>query len=69
MRRLIDVHLVASAGSATADNLLASVMLVPDETYTFPEVVGHLIENGGTIYTVAGTASSIAIRASGIEIT
>jgi hypothetical protein len=39
--------------------------LQPAETYTFPELVGHVLPNNGFISTIAGTASAINIRASG----
>lgn len=62
----ISVNLIASAGSATNDNLIVKAKtLQPSETYTFPELVGHVLPNGGFISTIAGTASAINIRASG----
>ena len=39
------------------------------ETYTCPEVVGQILEAGGFISTLAGSATSITIMASGREIT
>ena len=41
----------------------------PGEAYPCPEVVGRVIESGGYISTEAGTASALAIDASGREIT
>jgi hypothetical protein len=38
------------------------------ETYTFPEIVGHVLAPGGFISTIAGTASAINIRSSGREV-
>jgi hypothetical protein len=62
----LSVNLVASAGSATNDNLIVKTKtLQPAETYTFPELVGHVLPVGGFISTIAGTATSINIRASG----
>jgi hypothetical protein len=43
--------------------------LQPSETYTFPELVGHVLSPGGFISTLAGTASAINIRVSGREVT
>lgn len=66
----ISVNLVPSAGSAAAGNLIVSARAVaPGETYTCPELVGHVLESGGFISTLAGTASALTIRASGVEIT
>ena len=62
----ISVNLVASAGSAGNDNLIVKTKtLQPSETYTFPELVGHVLPNGGFISTIASAASTINIRASG----
>lgn len=65
----ISVNLVTALGSAGNDNLIVKTKtLQPSETYTFPELVGQVIANGGFISTLAGTASAINIRASGREI-
>jgi len=62
----ISVNLVTLAGTAGNDNLIVkSRALLPSETYTFPELVGHVVPIGGFISTIAGTASAINIRASG----
>jgi len=62
----LSVNLVASAGSAGDSNLIVKTKtLQPAETYTFPELVGHVLPVGGFISTIAGTATSINIRASG----
>jgi hypothetical protein len=65
---VISVHLVTSGGSAGTDNLIVdSRAIAPDETYTFPELVGQVLASGGFISTT-GTASALTIRASGREI-
>jgi hypothetical protein len=62
----ISVNLVTAAGSAGNDNLIVKTKtLQAGETYTFPELVGHVLPLGGFISTIAGTASAINIRASG----
>ena len=62
----ISVNLIASGGSAGNDNLIVKTKtLQPSETYTFPELVGHVLPKEGFISTIAGTASAINIRASG----
>lgn len=66
----ISVNLVASGGSPGVSNLIVDTRTVaPDETYTFPELVGQVLEPGGFISTLAGAATSLTIRASGREIT
>jgi hypothetical protein len=62
----ISVNLVTVAGTAGNDNLIVKTKtLQASETYTFPELVGHVLPVGGFISTIAGTASAINIRASG----
>ena len=62
----LSVNLITAAGSAGNDNLIVKAKtLQPSETYTFPELVGHVLPNNGFISTIAGTATSINIRASG----
>jgi len=62
----ISVNLVTPAATAGNDNLIVKTKtLQPAETYTFPELVGHVLPVSGFISTIAGTATSINIRASG----
>ena len=62
-------NLVTVSGSAGASNLIIDTRtIVPDETYTCPELVGQALEPGGFISTIAGAATSLTIRASGREI-
>jgi hypothetical protein len=66
----ISVNLVTATDTAGNQNLITkSKTLQPSEVYTFPELVGQILASGGFISTLAGTASSINIRASGREIT
>jgi hypothetical protein len=66
----ISVNLVTSGGSAGASNLVVDTRAIaPDETYTFPELVGQVLSAGGFISTIASAATSLTIRASGREIT
>jgi hypothetical protein len=66
----ISVNLVSASGSAGNDNLIVKTKtLQASETYTFPELVGHVLAPSGFISTIAGTASAINIRASGREVT
>lgn len=65
----ISVNLVTASDTAGNQNLITkSHTLLPSETYTFPELVGHILAAGGFISTIAGTASAINIRASGRQI-
>ena len=63
-------NLVTVVGTANAANLIIDARtIVPDETYTCPELVGHVLDSGGFISTLASAATSLTIRASGREIT
>ena len=63
-------NLVTVSGSAGASNLIIDARtIVPDETYTCPELVGQALEPSGFISTLASAATSLTIRASGREIT
>ena len=66
----ISVNLVTSGGTASNNDLIVKTKtLQASETYTFPELVGHVLRPGGFISTLAGTASAINIRVSGREVT
>jgi len=62
----LGINLVESGGSAGASNLmLDDKSIAAGETYTCPEVVGHILGPGDLISTIAGTATALTIRASG----
>lgn len=65
----ISVNLVTVADTAGTQNLIVKTKtLQPAETYTFPELVGHVLAPNGFISTLASAALTINIRASGREI-
>lgn len=65
----ISVNLVSPAGTSGNDNLIVKTKsLQAGECYTFPEIVGHVLPNGGFISTIASAASTINLRASGREV-
>lgn len=63
----ITVNLVPSGSTAGASNVKVMKSLATGETYTFPEMVGQILNAGDFISTLAGAASSIVIRVSGRE--
>jgi hypothetical protein len=65
----LTVKLVPSGASAGATNITVLKSIAAGETYTFPEVVGHVLEAGGFVSVIAASASAIVIRASGREVT
>jgi hypothetical protein len=65
----ISVNLVTPSDTAGNQNLITKTKtLQASETYTFPELVGHVLAPSGFISTIAGTATAINIRASGREV-
>jgi hypothetical protein len=67
--RTFGVNLVQVAGSAAASNLIIDTKTVqPDETYNCPELVGHVLEPGAFISTIASAATALTLRVSGREV-
>jgi hypothetical protein len=65
----VSVNLVTSGDTAGNQNLIAKTVSIPaSSTYNFPEVVGHIIQPGGFISTIASAATSVTLRASGREV-
>jgi hypothetical protein len=65
----LSVNIVTSGDTAGSQNLIVKAKsLAASETYTFPEMVGQVLEPSGFISTLAGAATSITIRASGREV-
>ena len=65
----ISINLATVSFSAGNQNLITKTKtLQPAEVYTFPEIVGQVLGSGDFISTIAGTATSINIRASGREV-
>ena len=66
----ISINLVTSADTSGNQNLITKTKtLQPSEVYTFPEIVGQVLNAGDFISTIAGTASAINMRVSGREVT
>lgn len=66
----LSINLVTLADTAGNQNLIVKTKsLAANETYTFPEIVGHVLNSGDFISTIASAATSINIRASGREVT
>jgi Tfp pilus assembly pilus retraction ATPase PilT len=65
----ISVNLVTVASAAGNQNLISKTKtLQPSEVYTFPELVGQVLNPGDFISTLAGTAASVNMRVSGREV-
>jgi hypothetical protein len=67
--RTFSVNLVTVGGSAGNANLVIDTRAVmPDETYTCPELVGQVLRPGDFISTIASNATSLTMRVSGREV-
>lgn len=67
---LFSANLVPPNSSpATSNRVINNREIAPNESYTCPELVGQVLESGGSISTLAGTASALTMYASGREIT
>lgn len=65
----ISINVVAAIDSTGYQNLMtAAKNLQSHEVYTFPELVGHVLDDGDRITLTSNTASAIVIRASGREV-
>lgn len=65
----VSVNLSAADEATGNSNLIVKAKtLQPSETYTFPEIVGHILPPGGIISTLATAAAAVNVRASGREI-
>jgi hypothetical protein len=65
----VSVNLGAVGAATGNDNLIVKTRtLQPGETYTFPEIVGHILPSGGYVSTLASAAAAVNLRASGREI-
>jgi hypothetical protein len=66
----ISVNLVTGSDTPADKNLITKTKtLAPAEVYTFPELVGQILQNTSFISTIASAASAINMRVSGREIT
>lgn len=64
----LTVHLVPAGGAVAESNAISKV-IAPGATWTAPEIVGHNMELGDSISTIASVADAISIRVSGRQFT
>ena len=65
----LTVHIVPSAGSASAGNrIISAKSIMPGETYSCFEMVGQVIPSGSFIQALSDAGSVITLTASGLEI-
>lgn len=61
-------NVVEYGGSVSNSNRIINRTIPPTETYLCPEMVGQVLETGGFISTIAGTASALTLSVCGVEI-
>lgn len=65
----ITVKLVQAGGAVgVANTIVSAKTIAPGECYTFPEIVGHVLNAGDFLSTLASAGASITVRASGREV-
>jgi hypothetical protein len=62
------VKLVPVGGTAAANHTIVVKTVAPGETYTLPEVIGHVLESGGFVSEQASAANKLVRRLSGREV-
>lgn len=66
---VLTVHLIPSGGSAGDSNKILAKTIAAGECYTCPEVVGHTLNPGDAISTIASSAAAVTIRSTAREVT
>ena len=60
----VSINIVPTGESVGSSNIVTLTRtLIVGEIYTFPEIVGHILESGSAISAIASLASTISIRA------
>jgi hypothetical protein len=67
--RVIAISIVASGGSVGNAYYIAKRTLASFETYTWPEVVGQILNPGDFVSAIASNNTGVNLRMSGREIT
>jgi hypothetical protein len=65
----LTINLVNSGGAAGVANQIVQKVFAAGECYTFPEVVGHVLNPGDFISTLDSVNNAITLRSSGREVT
>jgi len=69
LSRIITVSIVASGGAVGNAYYIAKRTLASYETYTWPEVVGQILNPGDFVSAIASNNTGVNFRMSGREIT
>ena len=64
----VTVKLVPNGGTAGAAHVMAVKSIAAGDSYTFPEVIGQVLEPGGFLSTTASVGSVVVFRVSGRKV-
>lgn len=57
-------------GAPDGSNLIIDdKTIAPNDTYKCPEMIGHIIENGGELYGISSDSNTLVLTISGREVT
>lgn len=65
----LTLKLVPSGGSAGNSNIVEKKTFAVGDAYSFPAVVGHVLEPGDFISALASASSAVVLRISGRKVT
>lgn len=65
----LTIKLVPSGGSASAANVVEKKTFAIGDSYSFPAIVGHVLEPGDFISALASAGSAVNLRISGRKVT
>jgi len=68
--RYISFHLVPSGGAVGDAYLILNQRVIGDkESYTLPELIGHVMDTGDFLSAIAEAADALSVQISGIAVT
>jgi hypothetical protein len=65
---VLTVKLIKLGGVAGAANTIVAKSIPANDVYSFPEIVGHVLNPGDFISVLAASAAAVTVRSSGREI-
>ncbi len=62
------LNLITTGTAGDSNLIIKSLSVAAGQTYLCPEVVGHILESGGSISTIASANNALVFRVSGREV-
>lgn len=62
------INLITTGSAGSSNLIIKEVSVASGQTYLCPEIVGHILESGGSISTIASAANALVFRVSGREV-